>query len=219
MVKLFHSHIPKCGGTWINDTLKSIPSVYSYDTILAGPDVEDHTHFGFIRNPWAWYVSWYNFNHYGSEIVETHNPPIFGVANFQSFDEFIIAFADPTDKFKKQMWNQCLHNNQDAFSTSQFRVCAAWLTSDESYLEHLYTLYFKDTIHIGKLENSRDDLIEICRKTGILTSELEEKILSNPHRQIGNKKADYREYYTDETIQLVADTHKRIITKHGYTFD
>lgn len=216
----FFSHIPKCGGTWVSNILRTVPHVITSDALLAYDDMQEHTHFGFIRNPWSWYVSWYNFCRYGSEIVPDHKglSDLLALRGDNSFESVVKHYCKPTPKFKKSLWNSTHHLSVSEQQASHFRVTGLWLDSDNSYLEHLYDLYLKDVAFVGKNENLRNDLVEVLTKFNLITDNLREEIENSPRIQVG-KKVDYRTYYTDETAQLVADTHQRIIEKHNYTFD
>ena len=67
--------------------------------------------------------------------------------------------------------------------------------------------------HIGRYERLEQDFDEICRRIGVSG-------LSLPHkRRAGDRKSDYRRYYTDATTELVATHFRRDIEILGYAFD
>ena len=63
---------------------------------------------------------------------------------------------------------------------------------------------------VGRFENLQEDWREICNCIGIAHIEL-------PHVNRSERK-DYREYYTEETRQIVAERFQKIIDKFGYEF-
>lgn len=64
---------------------------------------------------------------------------------------------------------------------------------------------------IGKYEQLQEDFNEACRRIGITPKTL-------PHMRRATDRSDYRQYYNDETAQLVADYFKRDIENFGYSF-
>lgn len=64
---------------------------------------------------------------------------------------------------------------------------------------------------VGKFENLHEDFAHICQRIGI-QCEL-------PHRRKAtDRKQDFRGYYTDETVAMVADYFRRDIELFGYKF-
>ena len=212
--KAIFVHIPKCGGTWVRKQL------IDYPILMGGHAIPSNDHylpkFGFIRNPWTWYVSWYNFSQYGSENFPTYKDisPLIALKESCTFGAFILQKCAPTIGYKNQLLKEYLKNlNNDGMEFILLQTTQHWIKSNKSYLEHLYDLYLFNCIMIGRLENIKADLEEMSTLIGLPI-----KINNTANINIG-KKVDYRTYYTDETAQLVFDTHQRIITKHGYTFD
>ena len=67
--------------------------------------------------------------------------------------------------------------------------------------------------HIARYERFEEEFDEICRRIGIANPGLPHK------RQAKDRKKDYRQYYTDETSQMIADYFKADIELFGYRFD
>jgi hypothetical protein len=97
------------------------------------------------------------------------------------------------------------------------------LTSDRPYQFHIDTSiqlqfdYLVD-LHgniivdfIGRFERLGEDFDAVCRRIGIRTPTL-------PYKRRAKDRTDYREYYTDETRDLIADYFKKDIELFGYTF-
>ncbi len=64
---------------------------------------------------------------------------------------------------------------------------------------------------IGKYENLQEDYLEACRRIGI-------KAPSLPHKRQAKDRRDYREYYSDETAEIIAEFFKSDIENFGYIF-
>jgi hypothetical protein len=66
---------------------------------------------------------------------------------------------------------------------------------------------------VGRYERLHDDFASICKRIGIASPDL-------PHRrQATDRRKDFREYYNDETAELVAKYFRRDIERFGYAFD
>lgn len=214
---LIHSHLPKTGGTWVNEVLREIVVDYRCNQIPSEPK---YPTIGFVRNPWAWYVSWYNFAMYGSDIMKNVvKGPTFKYLPNVEFETMLKFYVTPTHKFKRDIAIEGLawHQLSD-WMLAWHQYTKSWVNKDAPFYEHLYDLYLVNCDYIGKTESLRYDLKRILKSVGLLSAQLELNIDCSKNVNVGTKRVDYRTYYTDETAQLVADTHQRIITKHGYTF-
>ena len=66
---------------------------------------------------------------------------------------------------------------------------------------------------IGKYENLQGDFDAVCKRIGVATPTLGHKKKST------DRSKDYRSYYDDECVELVAKQFARDIEILGYTFD
>jgi hypothetical protein len=87
-------------------------------------------------------------------------------------------------------------------------------TSIQSQLDYLIDLQGNILVDfIGHYEKLTEDFGEITRRVGV-------EHLSLPHkRKAGDRKKDYRSYYTDQLAELVGNHFKRDIDALGYRFD
>lgn len=216
MAELILSHLPKTGGTWARFVLKNLinkttGSVYDIHTVYG--KTESSTIIGFVRNPWSWYVSLYNFNKwrllsssmhafnsYGPEFWYLHPGSI---RRLPKFEDFIRVYAAPH-----------IHTN----ISLNFESMPRWADAKTPLLETLYGDYIVPCDHVGKTENLRCDLKTILLTLDTLTPDLEERINTSKTQNTAKKPTDYRTLYTDETAELVFNTHQRIITTHDYSF-
>lgn len=65
---------------------------------------------------------------------------------------------------------------------------------------------------IARFESLHEDYATICERLPKPGKPL-------PHKRKGNRKKDYRTYYTDETAAIVAQAYARDLEAFGYTFD
>ena len=65
---------------------------------------------------------------------------------------------------------------------------------------------------IGRYENLNRDFEEVCRRIGF------KRVPHLPHRRKSKDRRDYRYYYNDKSIELVAKHYSIDIEKFGYEF-
>ena len=188
--KCIFIHIPKCGGTTINETLGLVVFNKEKDIIGNGHgDMDFHEPllkkgyfcFSFTCNPFKRVCSLYHFFN--------------------------------TDKCMRWSdWNKKTHELVKKLSFKEFVV----KLSDFEYDQHFKEQY-KFLIHpiynvnfIGKLENFQEDFNIICDKIEIPRQEL-------PHKN-ATKHKYYTEYYDDETRSIVAKKYAKDIEYFGYKF-
>lgn len=87
-------------------------------------------------------------------------------------------------------------------------------TSIDIQTEYLIDLNGKVIVDfIGRYENLNEDFESVCNHLNLPLPKLAHK------RRAKNRRKDYREYYNDETAELVANFFKRDIDMFGYSFD
>ncbi|MFQ5471137.1 MAG: sulfotransferase family 2 domain-containing protein [Gammaproteobacteria bacterium] len=85
-------------------------------------------------------------------------------------------------------------------------------TSIELQSDYLVDLHGNIIVDfIGQYESLQQDFAEICHRIGIDEIEL-------PHKRKATDRANYQQYYSDETAQLVAEYFKRDIENFSYSF-
>jgi len=67
-------------------------------------------------------------------------------------------------------------------------------------------------------EHLRQDLCDFLRRFDEIPPEMEKEIMEGPRRNVQVER-DYRTYYDDKTIELIANVDKTFIEKFGYTFE
>lgn len=215
-------HVPKTAGVWVRDVLKPITQSFVMHEIPQTQPNRDHV-FMFARNPWDWYVSYYQFHISGSETFDNNPTKSAALAALSelSFSEFIKCVNEPTDKYRKRarIFMRINHDLDHDFDTAETVIYRSWVDSDASYFQHMYNLYSRYTTKIGTIENIQQDLVDMLYTSGDFSPELVHAVLNNGPVNVTYNKPDYRSYYSDDLIDIVARNNQQIITDHGYKFE
>jgi hypothetical protein len=192
-------HIPKCGGTSIEDAIWSGPR--SEDDLWKGAHVEDglrqslhhlyarqiqekvgepifssYFKFAFVRNPWDWAVS-----------------------------QYVYIRSDWPWRSARRTWQFATFKN---FLRTVERVRDTRWEPQHSYLYDKSGTLLVD--HVARFEAIGEEYKFICRKIGLEGIDL-------PHKKKSIRK-DYREYYTPTTRDAVARLYRKDIETFGYSF-
>ena len=217
-VPLIFVHIPKTGG------MSTLNSLSCFEYIIHRNIKEDinliknkkrnpdnYFSFTIIRNPWDRMVSNYFFHK-----QRVHNDPVHHKKLFK-----------PNEKNKLKEWIK-KHEEEDEFwKKYEFKD---WIKFFDEKNEEKSTSIYHDTIKTTYM-----DLITINNKIAVdyiinlhnykkeinIIKSLSGKSFNDPkyiHRNKSNHK-DYREYYDNETIEIVANAYKKDIDTFGFKFD
>jgi len=107
-----------------------------------------------------------------------------------------------TIEFKE--WVRLTYGNKDSFyydNPKMFMPQSDWITDHEGQVLVDFICHF---------ENLDDDFSYVCKKLG-------KKAVSLAHIK-GSKRGNYRDYYDDETIEIIARWFSRDIEDFGYYF-
>ena len=206
VARVILSHLPKTGGQWARSVMGELLGDDRYHAL---PQRGELPIIGIVRNPWAWYVSLFNFSRgeipiTGTDASAEWDAPILELfattkLRFRTFDAMLAAYCNPK-------------------SSPPVGKNKIWQNRDASIYEVLYGAYLCPCDYICQTENLCVDLLETLRTLGLLEPSIERKILTTRKLNAG-AGADYREYYTDETAQLIATAHAGMIANHGFKFD
>ena len=200
--KFIFIHIPKTGGTSVEDTLfssktrtkKNLWGGYDSNkyqtgglqhlmashilTEVGGDIFSKYFKFSFVRNPWDKMVSQYNYTIAKRPDLMRH----IGITESTSFKDYI----------------------------NHVIVAKLHVQWDHQY-KFLYDGNGKLLVDfIGRFENFQEDFDIVCDKIKIPRQKL-------PHTK-KSKREHYTEYYDDETRQIVAEKYAKDIEYFGYEF-
>jgi len=215
-------HMPKTGGIWMKTILA--PIIIS-DTGHAIPKTASTTKtFVIVRNPWAWYVSWYNYLLYGSEKWPAleNNPAFKSFNKIPDFTEFVTMMCRPTEEFKRLSYNNIiLAKLSTPTDNANLKVgedaAKKWIDSNLSFYQHRVNMFLQFSTHIGKTETLRTDLFNMINEVGDLTNDV--KHLLELHSDINvSMKVNYKDFYSTDLSKLVEVTHQPFIDNFQYNF-
>jgi hypothetical protein len=211
-------HMQKTAGMTVKSILHPITHAYAEHHIPDSRPPQPHV-FMFVRNPWDWYVSYYEYTMNGSE---THTPPadsssVIRSLRDQTFDEFIRCTNIPSASFMRRV------NMFDKIERSQDRAFGCELghrTWDSgSYFQNMCNQYSVYVTEVGTVERIRPWLVNMLRTSGELTPQMEQRIFDTGPVNVTQDRLDYHAYYTGELVDIVSRSNQQIINEHGYTFD
>ena len=147
--------------------------------------------FSFVRNPWDRLVSWHTHLREVWPKKSREPGPAYRPALEYNFNDFIIKFVGGRFRFGK------VGNGYDVNQYNFLTMPGKILRAD----------------FIGRTENLQEDFNKVCDQLGIVQIELERINVTE------NRRCDYREYYTEETKDVVANVYEKDITYFNYSFD
>jgi hypothetical protein len=232
-------HMPKTGGMWINDVCRSLtvptdgmPVLYLDVDHRVNIDTQGKQVFTFVRNPWTWYVSFYQH--------QLRRGAIAGYAyqtdeqlDFTSFLYRCIEMPLWMRVKAWQMYRDSLEQILSAVSrekqnrldgiynpiTYEIDFQEAWVKNNSvlDLYSFMVAQYTKKAKQIGRMESMAQDLATMLTLSGELTAEVQQRMANTPPVNTGNI-SDYREFYTNETHDLVADRCAAVISRFNYEF-
>ncbi|MEM6965922.1 MAG: sulfotransferase family 2 domain-containing protein [Bacteroidota bacterium] len=165
---------------------------------ISQEDFDEYFKFAFVRNPWDRTISFYKY---------------LGFQNFISFEKFI------EDYFLTRIWNSYrfwfIRPQADYVTDENGKLLVDFIGKFESINEDFQTILNRLNLPATKLPYINKSKKSFHKKyhTFKRNPELLLKVFSKPdhHRH-------YRDYYTEKTKKLVAETYKKDIQLFNYTF-
>jgi hypothetical protein len=229
-------HFPRTGGVFLRRACRAhLPR----DWILAEPDTTHAYHakvpeefmdlpmITFIRNPWDWYVSFYEFTtQYWAQAGKERVPP-------SSADSYWGAMFDHgRNDFRQTVAAMCSRPDIDRawavgmrewdvdYLTATFTLTTGRLpagTPADSPVREFFSAQ-PARVEVGRYESLRDDMLGFLERHDVpAVPEFIDAVRSAPARHQSRRKP-YREYYDDELRDLVASKSRPIIDEYGYDF-
>ena len=202
------AHIPKSGGVF---TQRLISELFPVVAAWAGNDSHrslellpaEHRGkpvFTLLRNPWAWYVSWFAF-----------------CAQRRDNEEFLRNHVPGDDAFRQTIGRLLAPNHSDPATNEFMRRENIGLLEMHRY----HILDLEETAHditYGRLESLREDLPAFLESRGIsVPAGLGDALGARPANRSAH--GPWQEYYDAELAALVAEKERHIIRIGGYRFE
>lgn len=195
-LKCIQIHISKTGGLSIRKALFGIDNTDRFmhippNNIQYEKYWNDYFTFTFVRNPFDRLLSAYSFT------VDSHNP------KSPLNRDFIRYLRNKNISFKDFVLN--------VLPDEQWKNIKRFKSIKEYFIGPDNNKFKYD--HIGRFENLQEDYNKICCLLKI----------ENPTNlpiinKSTNRKDDYRNYYTDEMVEIVNDIYKWEINNFDYKF-
>ena len=189
-------HIPKAAGVSICRALfgnlaGSHTKMVGYQIIFSKEEFSRYFKFTFVRNPWDRVFSAYNFLKMGGMNEEDSKWAEVEMTPYDNFDEFV---SRGLQKSRIQKWRHFVPQSDFLFVPYDRRIQVDFL---------------------GYFENIQPDFEYIVDKLGMGG----EVTLAHQNKSHNDRKLDYKEFYTDETREIVSTIYQKDIDVFGYKFD
>jgi len=162
--------------------------------------------FGFIRNPWDWYVSLYS----GWRALSAADPSAFRGHLIEK-----VAAASPDNSFKTIVGNMLRLPPLEKEGIGPM----SWLYMKMYGLTRVTPEKGPENLTIKKFEGIRENVCEMLASVGApISRDLEDAIRREPPIN-AFERSSYHEYYDDELRTLVAERESTILQKYGYFYD
>lgn len=222
--RLVFLHLHKSGGTFVNALLlRCVPSArpigyhYPYrelpDEYRALPVV------GTVRNPWAYYVSWFHFQ------VSQPNPNILfqlcsneGRLGFSETIANLVGLSNDEERLdllEKDLPETYAKRGLNLTKSSVAELRERGIGFYSFLFERLYA--GSDQPRILRMERLREELREALSALGELPNSCAEEFLAEAPRFNVTPHEEPSRYYDDGLASLVAERDGEIIDRYGYT--
>ena len=221
-------HFPRTGGTFVTDViLRFFPSAqeigYHLPRSLLPKQYSGLPVLGVVRNPWAFYVSWYYhvwprdaatpltswMTENGKHQFEgaTRNALNLGSDN-DRLDELIETIPDDVDYDRKNIPNI----TKDALRKIR--------GTGVGYYTFRFNQLFGNTndVFFCRQERLRAELIQFLERIGAANDEIRTYILDSEQKNTATH-AHYSTYYTEELAALVLVRERPVIERFSYRFE
>jgi len=215
-------HLHKCGGTFIIDIIKKhFSSAKTIGYHLPASKIPKEYHhlpiLGVIRNPFAYYVSWFTFQQ--TLIKPTFVWQVFSDNGSLDFNNVIERMLCIGENYK--LINELIERAPLSYTNKNVNLIkdniASIKDSKNGWFSFLFNhMYQSLPITFIHTENLRNDLYHFLRNTGVMTSELKTLIYNSPalnttqHDKIEN-------YYSNELKKLILLKDNTIIKRFNYS--
>jgi hypothetical protein len=219
-------HLDKSGGGFVNECLlRFVPQARNIGSRLPRlliPAAEAHLPvLGFVRNPWSYYVSWYNFQ------AQRPTPN----AMFKILSDNGRLKFDATLRNMLELGGKSLHLDAiisalpGAYGKSGLNLpkfaLAPIRTSGLGFYSFLYKyLYgeFNPQLTVERAEELRAKLLDYLQKVGHRVTHAANDFIPDATARDISAQASYVDYYDDALRGLVAEKDQLIIARHDYRF-
>jgi hypothetical protein len=217
-------HIPKTAG----DFVKKICLAHFGEGYFVPHDLKKHGSadelpqpyrdlpvFALVRNPWAWYVSWYHYL-MGSGRPRAHRKRV------EQMNPFWVKVSD---RFRNDFPTTVRNLLDEEYWPGEPHPGPMMKAAREQDAG-LLTIHYRrqlgsvprQQLVVGRSESCRQDLLSFLRGAGVRISDGFERDLVRRRRVNRSKHGDYDQYYDDGLRDLVAHKERMVVSEYGYTY-
>jgi hypothetical protein len=219
-------HLHKSGGSFVNEyLLRFVPRArsvgYHLPRLLIPAENLDLPVLGFVRNPWSYYVSWYNF--------QSQRPApnaLFqilsdgGRLDFAATLRNMLELGSASTRLDAILAALPTAYGSRGLNLPKFALLPI-RNSGLGFYSYLYQyLYgeFDSKLTVERAENLRPKLLEFLLRVGHRVSPAGNDFVMDGAARNTSQHGPYVDYYSDELRDLVAEKDKLVIDRHGYRF-
>ena len=226
--KFVFLHLPRAGGTFVYEVVrKFFPSAreigYHFPRELLPREYSHLPILGVIRNPWEFYVSWYEHvrprntssimfswlsdNGKLGFIETTRNALNLGV-NDERLDVLIEMLPEHVDYGKRNIPN---------ITKDSMRIVRG---TGVGYYTFRFNQLFgtADDVFFCRLDSLREDLVAFFDRIGVATDELRDYILRLDKKNT-SEHIHESTYYTTDLAELVRIRDRELVERFGFSFE
>ena len=222
--RMLFLHLHKSGGTFVNALLKRcMPSAEQVGYHLPYREVpaafRDRPVVGTVRNPWAYYVSWYHF-----QLGVPKRNILFQLCSDEGrlgFTETVTNLVDLSrDEPRLALLEQGLPDAYGKAGINLTKACVRELRERNlGFYSFLYERMYAGTTEpmILRAERLRQELRAALLALGHLPNACAEQFLDeSPPLNVSRHDAPPR-YFDDDLAALVAERDRTVVDRYGYS--
>lgn len=219
-------HLHKSGGTYVNQMLMTcIPSARRIGYHLPYNQLPEAFRalpvVGTVRNPWAYYVSWYHFQQ-----GQARPNPLFLVCSNGGSGDFATTITNlATLESNPDRVGQLVDAFPETFVNYGLNLTKQCISGIAGSGLGFYSFLY-DRLYAGapapailKMETLRQQLPTIASGLGAAETIGVHKFLRNTPNLNTSRHDPYQTYYSPETRALVGEMDRKVVAAYGYQFD
>ena len=223
--RFVHLHLHKSGGTFVNECLlRFFPDArqlgYHLPRSRLPPELATLPLLGFVRNPWSYYVSWFEFQSRRPQPNALfRRMSADGTLDFNATVRNLVRLGD------SELLDDVLAQLPAAYTNHGLNLPAFALApirgSGLGFYSYLYDYMYGGAdgrLEIGRQENLRADLLAFLQRTAVALPPGLREFVTGAGARNASAHGDFRDYYDPRTKALVGERERAVIERHGYRY-
>lgn len=218
-------HLHKSGGSFVNQCLlRFVPNArsigYHLPRLLIPAEAARLPVLGFVRNPWSYYVSWYNFQAQRPAPNAMFNLlSDSGRLGFEATVRNMLELGSGSPLLAPLLAALPAHYGNSGLNLPAFAL-APIRNSGIGFYSFLYQYLYGDlsTMTVERAEDLRVKLLEYLEMVGHRVTHAMNDFVMDSAALNTSEHGPYMDCYSNELRDLVAEKDAAIIARHGYQF-